>query len=63
MGLDDVDNSGTNGGVDVGRDVKIFGELREIVRVIPEVYVGASVFERGGGVADCFPVLREEENG
>jgi hypothetical protein len=62
MGLDDVDDGGTNGGIDVGRDVEIFGEFREIACAIPEVDVSASVFERFGGVANGFAVLREEED-
>jgi hypothetical protein len=62
MGLDDVDNGGTNDGVDIWRDVKNFGELREIACAVPKVDVSASVFEWGGGVADGFPVLKEEEN-
>jgi hypothetical protein len=62
VGLDDVDNGGTNCRVDVRADIEVLGKFRKVTLTVPEMNVGTDVDEGFRWVTDGSAVLLKLED-
>ena len=61
MIFNDRYNGRSGRGVNIGRNDKILGKLKRVAGLIPEMYVGTWIGERGGRDADCFSKFFKEK--